>query len=65
MSERFCVEKGMGDLRLSVAMESSFGMDAEAMRMRLLSARTLKREGLMVPGERSSSNSRMSCLPSR
>ena len=34
-------------------------------RMRLLFARTLKREVLTLPGERSSSNSRMSSLPSR
>ena len=51
MRERFCVEEGMVDLRLRMAMESSVGMEAEAMRMRLPSARTLKRDDLMVPGE--------------
>ena len=46
-------------------MASSLGTRAEAMRMRFLPALNLKRELLILPDCRSSSNSKVSSLPSR
>ena len=48
-----------------MATASSLGTSAEMSRMRFLPALTLNRELLSLPGWSSSSNSRMSSLPSR
>ena len=65
MSKSSFVEEGIVDLSSRMAMESSAGIEAEVTRIRFLSARTLKREFLMIPGVSNSSNSSMTSFLSR